>query len=142
MKKKILLLIGLILFVSIVVILLYDKKDVTTDEERMIRSNLHSVALNLAAYHDAPNHYPQSLEYMASKTIPIELLKKITYTFPESKNYSVKKHNFHNEQLWFYYQYDNEAWVCQDGAVRVQRVPLDDILYKGKPISNSTNPKP
>ena len=137
MKKIIYSLLGLVCIIVVIVIFINNKK---YNEERPILTSLYAVTLQLKLYEDdngksLPEAYPKSLSYMTAIDVPQKIIDKIVYTYPQKELYTVKICSTFKNKLWFYYPYKKEAWICLDGIVRANKIPLSDILYKGKPIT-------
>lgn len=104
-------------------------------EKRTIMTYLHSVALYINTYkNEHKGTFPSSLDFIDSKLIPENIITRIKYTYLQRKAYSVNipQYDYSKSDLWFYFPYEDEAWVCMDGGVLVNKIPLSDIKYNIK----------
>ena len=111
-------------------------------EEHTILSHLQMINMTLKQYYAEdkvrrfPEAYPKSLKYITDRGFPNQkITNKIIYTYPEKTFYTIKINSTTKNGLWFYYPYKEEAWICLDGIVKANKIPLSNILYKGKPIT-------
>jgi hypothetical protein len=108
-------------------------------------THLHFVALDINKYKTENNGiFPMNLDFIDYKIVPISIIKQIKYTYPQRKLYSVEipPYDYSGSDLWFYYPYGNEAWVCMDGGVLVNKIPLSNIKHKNSKKSSQLTGKP
>lgn len=138
MKKRYIQRIIAIIIILAVVILSLDLWRRSYQKKRRIMTHLHSVALYINTYKAKHNKvFPSTLDFIDTKVVPKNIINKIKYTYFQRKSYSVNipPYDYSENDLWFYFPYKNEAWICMDGGVLVNKIPISNIKYKGKPLN-------